>query len=151
LSTSSPTPNPAKEKSTSPWEWHLTESFKALAPLATELLKALALVNGGGAVALLTYLGNLISHTAPKHSPNIKWALISYCFGLSCTVAAFGVAYLTQLRLYQEERARHLGEAFRTLHQWGIRAGLFLVVLSIAAFGAGCWLAASALEKIGAP
>src|SRR5437016_369015 len=44
-----------------PPEWqqaHLVETFKALHTIAIEGLKMLALVNGGAAVAVLTYAGN---------------------------------------------------------------------------------------------
>jgi hypothetical protein len=66
----------------------------------------LALVNGGDAVAVLTYLGNLAARSPPPaHLPEIKPALLWYCGGLVATVIAFIVAYLTQLRLYNEEIA----------------------------------------------
>jgi hypothetical protein len=64
----------------------------------------LALVNGGAAVAVLTYLGNLASRSpVPAHVPAIKPALLSYCAGLVATVLAFLAAYCTQLALYNEE------------------------------------------------
>jgi hypothetical protein len=41
--------------------FHPEETFKSLIAISLELLKMLALVNGGAAVALLAYLGNLAS------------------------------------------------------------------------------------------
>jgi hypothetical protein len=42
-----------------PPDWHLTETYKSLITLTVEALKMLALINGGAAIAILTYVGNL--------------------------------------------------------------------------------------------
>jgi len=55
---------------------------------------------------------------------------------------------LTQLRLYQEERERHMGKPFRPLHSIGITIGTILILASASAFGAGCWIAAAAFQKV---
>jgi hypothetical protein len=58
-------------------EWHLSETYKGLLTLAVECLKMLALVNGGAAVAVLTYLGNLTQRPGSvAYSPDIKHALL---------------------------------------------------------------------------
>jgi hypothetical protein len=127
-------------------EWHLTETYKGLITLSIEALKMLALVNGGAAVAVLTYLGNLASHSpAPTHLPDIKPALLWYCMGLVGTVVAFIAAYLTQLRLYVEEVARGGGTQARRLHGTGIGFSCVLALSAAVAFGLGCWNAAEAL------
>lgn len=52
-----------------PWEWHIQETFKAIIPLSIEALKILALVNGGAAVAIISFCGNLASHcSSPEGS-----------------------------------------------------------------------------------
>jgi hypothetical protein len=56
-------------------------------------------------------------------------------------------AYLTQLRLYYEERARHTGKPFGELHPIGIGIATVLVLASASAFGAGWWIAASGFAK----
>jgi len=61
-----------------PWEWHITETFKGLINLSIEGLKALLLINGGAAVAILAYLGNLAARTSVAHLPDVKNALL--CF-----------------------------------------------------------------------
>lgn len=131
------------------WQWHTQETFKGLVALAVELLKALALVNGGAAVALLTYAGNLVSHAPGAHMPHLKRALLCYCFGLFATVFAFMAAYFTQLRLYEEERDRHAGKPVRQLHGIGIRIGAAFALIAAFAFLFGCLYAASALKKAG--
>jgi hypothetical protein len=139
---------PPPPPSTLPPEWHLTETYKGLITLSIEALKLLALVNGGAAVAVLTYLGNLASHSpAPASLPAIKPALLWYCGGLLATVLAFIVAYLTQLRLYNEEIDLRGGARVRRRHSIGIGLGCGLAVLAAVAFGFGCWSAARALTR----
>ena len=71
-------------------------AVQGLITISVEGLKILALVNGGAAVAVLTYLGNLASRSSsPVHVPRIKPALLWYCGGLLASVLAFTVAYLT--------------------------------------------------------
>jgi hypothetical protein len=50
------------------WDFHLEETYKGLIPLSIEAIKMLALVNGGAAVAILAYLGNIAGHapTVPQ-------------------------------------------------------------------------------------
>ena len=127
-------------------EWHLTETYKGLITLSIEGLKILALINGGAAVAVLTYLGNLASRSpVPAHIPEIKPALYSYCGGLLATVLTFLVAYLTQLRLYYEERDLRGGVTITRRHAVGIAIGCVLSFGGAFAFGLGCWFAATAL------
>jgi hypothetical protein len=52
----------AKDDGGELWQWHITETFKGLIALAVETAKMLALINGGGAVAILAYL-LLTAHT----------------------------------------------------------------------------------------
>jgi membrane protein YqaA with SNARE-associated domain len=127
-----------------PWEWHIIETFKGLINLSIEALKALLLINGGAAVAILAYLGNLASHPPVAHLPNMKNALLCFAGGVLVTAVTFWIAYFTQLRLYDEERARHEGDLFKTRHTIGIGIAAVLIVVSALAFAAGCWTAASA-------
>jgi hypothetical protein len=132
-----------------PWRWHIEETFKGLITLSIELLKALLLINGGAAVAILAYLGNLSSHdSSAGHQPNMKNALLCFSVGVLTAAVTFLVAYLTQLRLYMEEHGRHEHQQFRTLHPMGITLGTILVIASAFAFGAGCWIAASAFQTV---
>jgi hypothetical protein len=131
-------------------EWrraHLTETYKSLITLSVEALKMLALVNGGAAVALLTYLGNLVSHDSSGRVPlpRLTFSLEAYCGGLLLTVLAFVAAYLSQNRLYNEERDLYYGRSVRRRHQWGVRLGGALAILSAAAFGLGSLAAARVL------
>jgi hypothetical protein len=56
-----------------PWKWHIEEVFKGLVTLGVESLKIMALINGGAAVAILAYLGNIASRVLVQ-------ILLSVCF-----------------------------------------------------------------------
>lgn len=128
--------------------WHVTETYKGLITLSVEALKMLALVNGGAAVAMLTYLGNLVAHGPTGAArPNIVPALLCYCAGLFATALAFCAAYVTQLRLYNEESHLRAGMPVTRRHVYGVLAGVVLAVIAALAFGAGCVWAACALSR----
>jgi hypothetical protein len=129
------------------WDWHITETFKGLITLSIELVKMLALVNGGALVALLAYLGNVAAHPIGGHLPHLRHALGYFCNGLFATVVAVIVAYLTQLRLYHEERKRHLNENFKVLHPGILAVGILLAGYAAFAFLKGCLVAASAIAS----
>jgi hypothetical protein len=124
--------------------WHLEETYKSLITISVGCLKILVLVNGGAAVAVLTYLGNLNAHTALGHPINVVPAVLWYCGGLMAAVLAFILAYLVQLQLYAEESATVGGKVVRRKHQSLLWGGIGLCFLSAIAFGIGCWLAADA-------
>jgi hypothetical protein len=50
-------------------EWREQELFKAMMILPVEGLKIISWINGGAAVAVLTYVGNLSSKTPGGHLP----------------------------------------------------------------------------------
>lgn len=128
-------------------EWgttHRTETFKSLVTLSVEALKMLALINGGAAVAVLTYLGNLAGKaSAPVVLPPVRAALLAYGGGVLAVALAFMLAYLAQLRLYQESV-----DPFRKEFHWMlITAAAGLALVSAVAFGVGCWLTSAALTQ----
>jgi hypothetical protein len=117
-------------------EWHLTETYKGLITLSVEALKMLAIVNGGAAIAVLTYLGNLVSHASGgQRTPDVIPALQWYCWGLAATMAAFVVAYVSQLLLFGEERRHRRGSKATPWHSVGVWAGVLLALFSTAAEG----------------
>jgi len=154
------------------WDFHPEETYKSLITITIEVLKTLALVNGGAAVALLAYLGNLTSREPARSLPNMTWALVSFAFGLFVTVIAFIVAYLTQLQLYNEDLAKDSEEeikgsvslaqpvkekelakiplgrgrakpsAIPEHHRGLLKAAIILVILAALAFAVGCGIAA---------
>jgi len=137
----------ACDMNTSPSDssWHLTETYKGMITLSVEALKMLALVNGGAAIAVLTYLGNIVARAPNAVRPNISPALFCYCFGLSLTVLAFVFAYVAQLILYNEERKRVGGAEVPEGHVWLLWFCIALAIGATAAFGVGCFSGVRAL------
>src|ERR1051325_4568668 len=75
------------------------ETFKSLVQISLTGLRSVILLNGGGAVALLTYFGNL------KEKPPwlIGIAIGGYALGLIFSGLALLLSYRTQLILFQEQ------------------------------------------------
>ena len=126
--------------------WHLRETYKSMIAISVSCMKILVLVNGGAAVAVLTYLGNLTAHMTTAPQIYIVPAILWYCGGLMAAVVAFILSYLVQLQLYSEERALHNGQTVRRKHQWLLWAAIVLCIFSATAFATGCIRAALAFN-----
>lgn len=132
--------------------WHLQETYKSLITISVECLKILAIVNGGAAVAVLTYVGNVVTRTSDHHLDIARAYIVSaliiicYCTGLFFTLVAFILAYCVQLQLFQEERARAEGTVPRLKHGWFLWTAIVLLLFSACLFFAGCVVAAIALS-----
>jgi hypothetical protein len=74
-------------------QWHWQEGNK----YALECMKALLLLNGGGALALLTFFGNRGKMLTNVSAEAIGIALTSFGVGTIGSVSVFILAYLTQL------------------------------------------------------
>jgi len=136
------------------WDFHLEETYKGLIPLSIEAFKMLALVNGGAAVAILAYLGNIAGHAPTAPQPDMIRPLAWFSAGLFAAAITFIVAYHTQLLLFQEESDRADGKSIsqrHIRHEYGIILGSSLLVFAAVAFGIGCITAASAIKKAGHP
>jgi hypothetical protein len=132
----------------SSWEWHITETFKGLITLSVEAVKMLALVNGGAIVALLAYLGNFAARVPDKQPPHLRHAFGYFANGLFATVLAVMLAYLTQLKLYGEERKWHsTGTRPYALHEWILAIAIILGFYAAFVFLKGCLTAASAISR----
>jgi hypothetical protein len=132
----------------SSWEWHITETFKGLIQLSVEVVKMLALVNGGAIIALLAYLGNFATHVTDKQPPHLRHAFGYFANGLFATVLAVLFAYLAQLRLYREEWMWHnTGKRPYAHHEWILAIGILLSVYAAFVFLKGCLTASSAISR----
>jgi hypothetical protein len=72
-------------------QWHWQEGNK----YALEGIKTLVLLNGGAAVALLTFLGN---KGIGQSVPSLAWTLVSFGLGTMLGASTFVCAYLAQLQ-----------------------------------------------------
>jgi hypothetical protein len=128
-------------------DWQRQELFKGMLSTIAESLKMVAWINGGAAIAVLTYLGNLSSHGQPVFGPNIKTSILWYCAGLALSTFSFIIAYVTQLRLWEELRRRGEGRIVTRYHHIGIYVACSCAVFGVAAFAAGSWNAANVLTQ----
>ena len=111
---------------------HWLETYKSLITLSTEGFKFSALANGGAAVALLAYLGNLAGKNTS--APDMRASMGAFLTGLIALGLAFVLAYLTQLQLLNES-----SRPSPTRHVWFLRGAILLFVASLGAFAVGCW------------
>lgn len=117
---------------------HAIETFKSLIQISLAGLKLLALLNGGAAVALLAYLGNVAGKGL---SPaDMRLPMGCYLAGLLFCGLAFTSSYLTQFWLYNESMEQPVPGSVS--HQFWLWSGMTLALLSLAAFGLGSYLAA---------
>jgi hypothetical protein len=115
---------------------HAVETFKSIVQISLEGLKLLALFNGGAAVALLAYLGNVAGKGLPV--PNMRLPMVCYVVGLVACGLAFLSGYLTQFWLYNEST----DQAPRGRHVKYQASGILFALLGLAAFAAGSCVAA---------
>ena len=114
-------------------QWHWGEGTK----YAIEGMKALLLLNGGAAIALLTFIGN---HTPTPASKTliveaVGNSLISFGGGTAGAAMAFVAAHMTQL---------FYGNG-STASWWLHQLTYVLVVISVAGFIAGICFAGTAV------
>jgi hypothetical protein len=57
---------------------HEIETYKSIIQIAVEALKLLALFNGGGAIALVTYMTQIAGRTLPTPAPDMSLPLGFY-------------------------------------------------------------------------
>jgi hypothetical protein len=115
---------------------HWLETYKSLITLSIEGFKFSALANGGSAVALLAYLGNVAGKSVS--TPDMRCPMLAFLTGLAACGLSMLFAYLTQLKLLNE-----IGRQEKPLftHGWLLWCAIILFAFSIFAFGVGSWLA----------
>ncbi len=122
------------------------EILKSRVTLAVEALKLLTLVNGGAAVAVLTYLGHFAKEGWPSSMlAGSQSALLWFSAGLLSALFAFIAAYAAQARLHVEHLYRQQPRPPASRHQWSVWVGLVCAIASAMCFGIGAYVGASAL------
>lgn len=115
---------------------HWLETYKSLIAISIEGFKFLALANGGSAVALLAYLGNVAGKGAL--APDMRCPMLAFLVGLAACGLSMLFAYLTQFKLLGEI-GRSEQPQFR--HSWFFSSAIIFFLCSIVAFGVGSWQA----------
>jgi hypothetical protein len=113
---------------------HWLETYKSLVTLATEGFKFCALANGGAAVALLAYLGNVAGKTGS--APDMRCSMAAFLGGLGACGFAMFFAYLTQLN-----RLNRLATNSPMVRDWRLFGALACYLGSLVFFAVGSWWA----------
>lgn len=120
---------------------HLLETYRSMVTNGAAALKGVIIVNGGSAVALLAFIGNVWQHRKLGEIPSVTLPMTLFIIGLFLGIFAFGSAYVTQFLLYQEERGRQVSGALKKHMTW-LWASALCFLVSLTLFGVGGIIAA---------
>lgn len=112
------------------------ETYRSLIAISVEGFKFSALANGGAAVALLAYLGNVTSKGVS--GPDMRCPMAAFLAGLAMCGIAMLLGYLTQLSLFSETNPHTKPYAAHGRLLW---AAIACYACSLVAFGFGSWQA----------
>lgn len=135
---------------------HQQETYKSMVAISIEAIKFSALANGGAAVALLAYLGNVHGKTGVQPVANLANAMGWFAGGLLCSGLLIAAAYLTQLRIFNESFNDPVPRMMAP-HRFFLWAAVGCFLLSLVSFGAGArsavvaWSAAAQTALVAAP
>ena len=117
------------------------EEFKACAALAQTALKAAMLINGGAAVAILAFMGNIWSKG--NVTTGLTECLWFFTGGIITAAFGAGTAYLAQhgfvLSKYKNEQKKAI--------RWRV-ASIVLIILSYIIFAFGAWWAGDTFSSL---
>lgn len=116
------------------------ETYKSLITLSTEGFKFCALANGGAAVAILAYLGNVAGKGFA--TPDMSTPMAIFLVGLVLCGAAMLFAYFNQL-----SRLNRLSRREDPSKDWRLWVAVVLFVSSLSAFACGSWQAVLAFKQ----
>jgi len=123
---------------------HSIETYKSLIQLSIEGLKILLILNGGAAVALLAYLGNIAGKV--ELLPDMRLPMMGFIVGLVSCALAFLTTYLTQLSLFNEPTGTDAIRFF-SRHQVWLWISIALALISISAFAIGSFTSARSFRQ----
>ncbi|CAA0105516.1 Uncharacterised protein [Halioglobus japonicus] len=121
----------------------LVETYKSQIAIVVDTLKLLALVNGGGVIAILTLVGSVAGkcESIPEIGGPIKYLVAGL---ISCFVALIAT-YFAQMFVFKH-MAEEFNEDLMLRHAWSFNVAVFFAVISVGLFGYGSIRAASAYE-----
>jgi hypothetical protein len=129
---------------------------------AEEAIKAALLINGGSSVAMLAFIGTLVSrdYLTPVQIAEITKPLIWFAWGVGAAMIAAAAAYFTNLyiagsssrkeRKYEEPFLQVTDESARSAKRAEVArwVGIIAMVISIACFAAGLVTAQTAFSNL---
>ena len=116
------------------------ETYNSLISLSTEGFKFCALANGGAAVAILAYLGNVVGKGFA--APNMSTPMAIFLAGLVLCGLAMLFAYFNQL-----SRLNRLSKREDPSKDWRLWVTVALFISSLSAFACGSWQAVLAFKQ----
>ena len=124
------------------------EMFKAVLDAGLNALKSAIIINGGAAIALLAFLGNLLEKTPPvgKTFPisDLAHSLLVFLVGAGCAGTASGIRYLGQASYAAAQNDQFLNKpqsCWQCVGNFFNGITIFLGTLSFIAFFYGGWSA----------
>ncbi|EMF5054508.1 MULTISPECIES: hypothetical protein [Serratia] len=124
------------------------ESFRSVISTGANASKSCMLVNGGAAIALLAFVGNIWSKdTAAAAVTELAYGVLFFCFGVLCAAVCTGITYLAQYCYSNVD----IGNDNDEKSGWKIAGGGFNIVAILSAiaslilFGYGCYSAYEAI------
>ena len=123
---------------------HSIETYKSLIAIGQFALRFVLLINGGAAIAVLAFVGDL---AASVGMPDVGMALTWYVLGIAIGGIAMGTSYLTQLVLFNDMRGEESPRFFKKHQPW-LTVSFLLFVLSIVAFALGSFSAVASYEAL---
>ncbi|NYS77702.1 MULTISPECIES: hypothetical protein [Halomonadaceae] len=119
--------------------WHQEETYKSMIQISSVVMKFIFTANGGAAVALLTFMGQLrAKDIAP---PELSCALLFFLLGVLFGGLTAAFSYMTQLTLFREGKS----ELPPNKHHIPMRIAALFALFGIVSFGVGSWLAVGAI------
>ena len=75
---------------------NLASGLSLIDSFANTRIKVIMMLNGGAAIAMLAFLGNIITTDYSKWISGIVWALGGYSIGAACSAIVAFLSYLSQ-------------------------------------------------------
>jgi len=126
--------------------WHQEETYKSLIQIGLSSLKFVLIANGGAIITILAFLGKIYDPT--KTQPNVFWSLSFFIIGVFFGGIAHFSAYMTQLRLFNENKnINQVNDKFIIHHTFWLYFSVALVIMGIVCFAIGALLGANAITK----
>ena len=120
---------------------HFLETYRSMTTHGAGVLKMMALLNGGAAVALLAFLGHTWGNLT-RQAPNVTGPMAAFVAGLVFCGLAAGTVYLTQFALYRQELyPNRPPRVWWRRNEFWLTISVVFIVLSWIAFGVGAVLA----------
>lgn len=121
------------------------EAFKSVITIGANACRAFMIMNGGAAIALLAFLGNIWNKSStPNASKAIAISLAIFCAGVLASGLCAGLTYFSQSAYGNSQLTEHK-KWFRTGQVFNILACV-AGLLSLAAFGYGSFSAFEAMN-----